>query len=114
MSGRIALGVRDEFSRLAHVIMGTAEGFHRDPARVEMVNKTQAATVRAKGHPEPAQLAKEFEAFRAAMEGAGVTVHQPVLAPPSVQDQTCPRDIGFVIGDTFVVAGMRDAGCRAR
>ena len=109
MSERITLDVRDEFSRLEHVIMGTAEGFHRDPSKIETVNKTQVATVASHGHPDEAQLTPEFTGFRTAMEREGVVVHQPTLAPESVQDQTCPRDIGFVIGSTFVVAGMRDA-----
>ncbi len=107
MTAPIALNIQNEFAPLAHVIMGTAEGYHRDPAQVAVVNSTQAQTVAASGHPTEAQLTPEFAAFRAAMEAAGVAVHQPVLAPPSVQDQTCPRDIGFVIGDLFVAAGMR-------
>ena len=104
----ISFDVPNEFDRLAHVVMGTSEGYHRDPARVEVVNGTQQRTVEAAGHPTEAQLAPEFAAFRAAMEAAGVAVHQPVLAPDSVQDQTCPRDIGFVIGEVFVAAGMRN------
>ncbi len=103
----ITLNIPNEFSPLSHVIMGTAEGFHRDPTQVSVVNSTQAKTVSDAGHPTEAKLAPEFAAFRAAMEAAGVCVHQPKLAPPSVQDQTCPRDIGFVIGDLFVAAGMR-------
>ncbi len=103
----IAFHVQDETAPLTHVIMGTAEGYHRDPDQVAVVNRTQEKTVSASGHPTEAQLLPEFAAFRKAMEDAGVTVHQPRLAPPSVQDQTCPRDIGFVIGDLFVTAGMR-------
>lgn len=102
-------GICTEYGALRHVIMGRGEGYHRDPARVEIVNVTQADTARSTGHPGEAQLVGEFAAFRTAMEQAGVTVSVPGLAPDSVQDQTCPRDIGFVIGDTFVAAGMRVA-----
>ena len=106
----ISLNVSNEFDALTHVVMGTAEGYHRDPSRVEVVNGTQQRTVESSGHPTEAQLLPEFAAFRAAMEGAGVSVHQPELAPDSVQDQTCPRDIGFVIGQVFVApAGMRNS-----
>ncbi|MEM7224899.1 MAG: arginine deiminase family protein [Pseudomonadota bacterium] len=104
----ILFDVTNEFDRLAHVVMGTAEGYHRDSSQVEIVNGTQQRTVDAAGHPTEAGLLPEFAAFRAAMEAAGVTVHQPELAPNSVQDQTCPRDIGFVIGEVFVAAGMRN------
>ena len=103
----IRFHVQDEYAPLTHVIMGSAEGYHRDPDQVAVVNSTQEKTVSATGHPTEAQLLPEFAAFRRAMEDAGVTVHQPRLAPASVQDQTCPRDIGFVIGDLFVTAGMR-------
>lgn len=107
MTTSIPLNIQNEYAALSHVIMGTAEGYHRDASQVAVVNSTQEKTVAASGHPTEAQITPEFAAFRAAMEAAGVTVHQPVLAPPSVQDQTCPRDIGFVIGDLFVAAGMR-------
>ena len=99
--------VTSEYAPLSHVIMGTGVGYHRDPAQVEVVNATQAATFDTTGRPAAAQVEAEFGSFRTALQAAGVTVHEPRLAPNSVQDQTCPRDIGFVIGDTFVVAGMR-------
>ncbi len=101
--------VQSEYGPLQHAVVGTARGYHRDAAHVDVVNSTQRRTVDAGGHPTEAMLLPEFRAFVAAMERAGVTVHEPVLAPESVQDQTCPRDIGFVIGDTFVEAGMRHA-----
>ncbi|MEM7429186.1 MAG: arginine deiminase family protein [Pseudomonadota bacterium] len=104
-----AFDVRSEYDRLEHVIVGTARGYHRDASQVEVVNSTQQRTVDAEGHPTEAMLLPEFQAFVDAMTGAGVHVHEPVLAAESVQDQTCPRDIGFVIGDTFVEAGMRHA-----
>ncbi|MEO0751436.1 MAG: arginine deiminase family protein [Pseudomonadota bacterium] len=102
--------VRTEFDRLTHVVMGHGRGYHRNPGLVEIANATHQKTLEAHGHPTEAQITREFAGFKAAMEGCGVTVHEPGLAPDSVQDQTCPRDIGFVIGDTFVIAGMRDAG----
>lgn len=109
MPGSIALNVTTECGRLRDVIMGTGAGYHRDPAQVEIVNGKHQRTADTQGHPSEAQLLTEFADFRTTLESAGVTVHQPVLAPDSVQDQTCPRDIGFVIGDSFVTAGMRVA-----
>lgn len=103
----IRFDVRSEYGALHHVIMGRGEGYHRDPSRVEIVNTTQARTADGQGHPTEARLVSDFAGFRKALEGVGVCVHVPDLAPETVQDQTCPRDIGFVIGDTFVAAGMR-------
>ena len=105
----IALNIRDEFAPLTQVVLGRAEGYHRNPERVEVVNATQARTAEDQGHPTEAELIPEFKAFQDAMTRHGVSVHIPDLAPGSVQDQTCPRDIGFVIGETFVRAGMRHA-----
>ena len=101
--------IADECAPLRHVVMGRGAGYHRDGARVEVVNETHRHTLARHGHPTEAQVVAEFTTFRTALEGAGVTVHIPDLAPETVQDQTCPRDIGFVIGDTFVTAAMRNA-----
>ena len=102
--------VRNEYDPLAHVVMGLGRGYHRVPDRVEIANSTHQKTLAARGHPPEAQVTREFAGFKAAMEAHGVCVHEPELGPESVQDQTCPRDIGFVIGNSFVRAGMRHAG----
>jgi len=103
----IRFQVAREYGPLTHVIMGTGQGYHRAPAQVAAVNGKQQRSLETLGHAKPEQVVAEFSNFRTALEAAGVTVHQPVLAPDSVPDQTCPRDIGFVIGDTFVTANMR-------
>ncbi len=103
------IDVRTEYDRLDHVIMGIGHGYHRSPDKVEIVNTTHQKTADTTGHPSERQLIAEFAAFRAAMEKHGVGVHEPELADDSVQDQTCPRDIGFVIGETLFKAGMRYA-----
>lgn len=90
--------------------MGLGRGYHRDPERVEIANSTHQKTLTNHGHPPEAQVVAEFARFRGAMERTGVQVHQPELASDTVQDQTCPRDIAFVIGDTLVIAGMRHSG----
>lgn len=104
----ITFAINDEFSPLRHVVVGRGQGYHRDAARVEVVNETHRQRLAEHGHPTESQVMAELDGFGAALARAGVTVHVPDLAPESVQDQTCPRDIGFVIGDTFVTAGMRN------
>ena len=105
----IRFRVQDEVAPLRYVVLGRGEGYHRDAARIEIVNEVQRQSFETRGRLAEAQVVAELANARAAMERAGVTVHQPDLAPDSEQDQTCPRDIGFVIGDTFVTAGMRHA-----
>ncbi len=104
---KIQLNIHNEYNQLKHVIIGTAQGYHRNPDFVEIVNQTHRQTLNSLGHPTAASLKPQFDAFVQAMTIHGVTVHWPRLAPESVQDQTCPRDIGFVIGDTFVICTMR-------
>ncbi len=105
---KIQLNVQNEYDKLEHVIIGTAQGYHRNPELVEVLNETHRQTFEKAGHPTEASLTPEFEAFAQAMRANGVAVYQPELASESVQDQTCPRDIGFVIADTLVICTMRD------
>ncbi|HMB75808.1 MAG TPA: arginine deiminase family protein [Kiloniellaceae bacterium] len=109
----IAFDLQNEYAPLRQVVLGRIEGYHRDPARVEVVNEKMRQLAAAEGYPEVTQLRAEYGAFQAAMEAAGVQVHLPALAAETVQDQTCPRDIGFVVGRTFVAAGMRYQSRRA-
>lgn len=101
----IPFKISNEFDTLTHVIAGRGEGFHRDPSQVAIVNATQAAS----GHPSPERVLSDLAGFHSTLRTAGINVHVPDLAPESVQDQTCPRDIGFVIGGTFVAANMTDS-----
>jgi len=105
---KTTLNIANEFDRLTHVVVGTAHGYHRNPSRVEIVNETQNKTFGAGKHPTEEALTPEFASFKLALKNNGVHVYEPVLAPETVQDQTCPRDIGFVIGDVLVIAAMRN------
>ncbi len=102
----IALNIENEFDRLTHVVVGTGLGYHRNATLVEVVNETQKTTFRSGAYPTEKTLLPEFENFRQALQDNGVHVYEPKLAPDAVQDQTCPRDIGFVIGDVLVIASM--------
>ena len=104
--GKITLHIANEYDTLTHVVMGTGLGYHRDKSRVEVVNETQRSTFSAGGYPTESSVAHEFDGFRQALVDNVVHVYEPKLAPDTVQDQTCPRDIGFVIGNTLVIAAM--------
>lgn len=105
---KIALNITNEFDPLSHVVVGTGIGYHRDPSRVEVVNQTQQRAFNAGAYPTEQTLLREFAAFKAVLKENNVHVYEPRLAPDMVQDQTCPRDIGFVIGDVLVIAAMRN------
>jgi len=105
---KIALNIVNEYDRLTHVVVGTAHGYHRDAEQVEVVNETQKSTFASGALPTEETLGPEFNSFKHALKENGVHVYEPRLAPETVQDQTCPRDIGFVIGDVLVIAAMHD------
>ncbi len=108
MLEKVKFQINNEFDRLTHVVVGSGIGYHRDPARVEVVNDTQQRSFTSGAYPTEQTLLPEFTAFKTALAENGVHVYEPQQAPESVQDQTCPRDIGFVIGDVLVVAEMKN------
>ncbi len=105
---KVTLNIVNEYDRLTHVVVGTARGYHRDATQVEVVNETQKDTFAAGAYPTEETLMPEFNAFKSVLAENNVLVYEPKLAPETVQDQTCPRDIGFVIGDVMVIAAMHD------
>lgn len=95
---------QNETDVLKSVIIGYPDNFHENPHIVEIVNQTQAAFYFSPDKPTAQKAKQEFNAFQEVMEDYGVTVYTP--CPCDVPDQLTPRDIGFVIGDTFFVSNM--------
>ena len=96
------LQVYSETGRLRSVIIGYPDNFILpDP-----INPKHE--IYHKDHPEAPSaetLKPQFKAFQQVLESCGVEVIYPDPVE-SVPDQLTPRDIGFVIGDTFVVSSM--------
>ena len=104
----------DEFSPLKRVILGLGAPFQRDKERVAaemaefpLVPDTPLKDqVLALTYPTEEQLVKEYADYVAALEKYDIEV---LFADPSAAysfDYTCPRDIGFVIGETFFISNM--------
>lgn len=94
--------IYSETGRLRSVIIGYPDTF----VMPEPINAKHE--IFHPDHPERPtrdRLIPEFDAFRAALEYCGVEVLQPVDVP-GVPDQLTPRDIGFVLGDTFLISSM--------
>lgn len=98
----LPINVQSETGRLRSVIIGYPDSFEMpDP-----INRKHE--IYHESHPQRPRrqnLIPEFTRFRAALEERGVEVFQP-RPVPGVPDQLTPRDIGFVVGDVFVVASM--------
>ncbi len=108
------LTIHDEFSPLKTVIIGQGAPYLRDKEKVAaelqefplIPNTAWKEQVLALTYPTEEQLVTEYADYVAALEKYGIEV---LLADTSAAysfDYTCPRDIGFVIGDTFFISNM--------
>ncbi len=108
------VSINDEFSRLRQVIIGLGSPYLRDKAQVarEMAefplvpDTERREAVLALDYPTEEILLREYAGYLGTLEKYGVEV---LRADPQVAysfDYTCPRDIGFVVGDSFFVANM--------
>jgi N-dimethylarginine dimethylaminohydrolase len=106
--------VEDEFSRLRRVIVGLGAPYQRDKQRTAiemrdfpMLPETdRKAEVIALHYPTEDVLQTEYAGYVATLERYGVEVLHADPGAARSFDYTCPRDIGFVIGDLFFVANM--------
>ena len=106
-----SIGVHDEFSTLATVIIGLGSPYQRDKqqAAIEMEefpfvpDTARREQVLAMIYPTEEILMREYTDYIAALEKYGIEVLRPDPAAAYSFDYTYPRDIGFVIGDTFFV-----------
>ena len=102
------LGIQNEFDPLQLVILGTGIGLkaEADPVLQQGLPKTSALY----SQPDPKLTEREFEGVCRALEQLGTVVQRPdIVDSPEVVDQTCPRDIGFVIDDLYFEANSRYA-----
>ena len=97
------LSVESETGQLESIVIGYADNFHATAP--EIVNETQRRHYFGPDHPDRAKIVTEYVGFRDCLERHGVRVLQPSPVD-EVPDQLSPRDIGFVIGDTLVLANM--------
>lgn len=108
------LAIEDEFSKLQRVIIGLGSPYQRDKARVAaemqefpLVPDTARKTeVLALTYPTEKILQFEYAGYAATLEKYGVEVLLADATAAYSFDYTCPRDIGFVVGDTFFIANM--------
>lgn len=110
----IRLSASDEYSRLRQVVIGLGAPYQRDKVQVarEMAefplvpDTERRAEVLALAYPDEQILLGEYAGYVATLEKHGVEVLRADPAAAYSFDYTCPRDIGFVIGERFFVANM--------
>lgn len=108
------ISIQDEFSTLTQVIIGRGSPYQQDKRQVAaemrqfplVPDTARKAEVLALAYPTEEILKREYADYVRTLESYGVEV---LLADPKAAysfDYTCPRDIGFVIGDIFFIANM--------
>lgn len=100
----IELRIKDEFSPLEAVVLGTAKSNGGDPTYEEAYDPKSKEHIKAGTFPKEVDLVPEMEAFAEVLEKHGVKVYRPKV----IQDynQIFTRDIAFVIDETFVITQM--------
>ncbi len=109
-----SLCINDETASLRKVIIGLGAPYQRDKEKVAaemsefplVPNTSRRDEVLALTYPVESDLIDEYAGFQKTLENYGIEV---LLADPQAAysfDYTCPRDIGFVIGDQFFIANM--------
>lgn len=102
----------NESDTLKQVIIGYADNLRIDSSGnkkdYDPVNATQARHKGTSAEPTPETTVPEFQEFRRIMEENGIEVleQEPCPDEAEVDDQLTPRDVGFVIGETFFLASM--------
>lgn len=100
----LQLNVNNETSRLRAVVLGTAVSNGPTPTESEAYDPKSLEHIKAGTYPTEQDMVAEMEALKAVFDKHGVTVYRPELIEN--YNQIFSRDIGFVIGDTFVWANI--------
>jgi len=100
----LPINVNNETSRLRSVLLGTAESNGPTPSLHEAYDPKSLEHILAGTYPLEKDMLEEIAALKKVFEKYGVTVHRPQLLEN--YNQIFTRDIGFVIGDTFIKANI--------
>ena len=103
------ISVSAETSTLKSVIVGYPDNFL--DVEPEIINETQKRYYFGADAPQPALVIEQLNGLTATLEAHGVEVLHP-HALPYLPDQLMTRDIGVVIGNTFIVTSMAAASRR--
>ncbi|MEM7116952.1 MAG: arginine deiminase family protein [Chloroflexota bacterium] len=95
--------VNSEIAPLQSVIVGYPDNFLQ--VEPEIINETQRRFYFGPNSPTREAVTEQLYGFIRVLEQHGVTVYQP-RPLPYLPDQMMTRDIGIVLGNTFIVTTM--------
>jgi N-dimethylarginine dimethylaminohydrolase len=111
---RLTPRIDNEHGKLEQVIIGLGSPYQRDKAQAAREMKefplvpdtARRQEVLALAYPSEDILQREYAGYVAVLQKHGVKVMRADPQKAYSFDYTCPRDIGFVIGDRFFIANM--------
>jgi N-dimethylarginine dimethylaminohydrolase len=100
----LKLHITNETSTLKSVVLGTAKQLGGTPATEEAYDPKSLENIQKGTYPDESDLTEEMESLGAVLEKYGVEVFRPEVL--NGVHQVYARDIGFVIGEKFVVSNI--------
>lgn len=100
----LQINIHNETSRLRAVVLGTATSNGSTPNIDEAYDPKSLEHIKAGTYPIEEDMVREMNAFNAVFEKYDVKVYRPNLIENC--NQIFTRDIGFVVGDTFVKSNI--------
>lgn len=100
----IELLIKDETAKLESVVLGTAVSFGGTPDIMHAYDPKSRENILEGTFPSEGDLIKEIEGFKEVLEKYGVKVYRPDVMGDV--NQVYARDIGFVLGDKFVLPNI--------
>lgn len=100
----LQINIHNETSRLRAVVLGTAESNGPTPNVDEAYDPKSLEHIKAGTYPVEEDMLREMKALDAVFQKYDVKVYRPKLIENC--NQIFTRDIGFVIGDTFVKSNI--------
>ncbi len=94
--------ISSEHSILKEIILGNPQSF----VEGEKINEAMRKYYGTSDSPQRQKIVSEYESLSTILKQNGVNVYLPTSSQ-EVPQQLAPRDIGFVLGDTFVVSNMK-------
>jgi N-dimethylarginine dimethylaminohydrolase len=101
---KIRLNINSEFEALREAIIGLPNTFNQT-GRLEAINPTEELYFDTLQAPRRSALIKEVHSLARVLRENDVKVHYPKPLGGTI-DQLTPRDLGFIVGNTFVVSHM--------
>jgi N-dimethylarginine dimethylaminohydrolase len=100
----LQLNVKNEWSRLRAVVLGTAHDNGPTPTAIEAYDPKSLEHIIAGTYPLEKDMVREMDAFNKVFQKYDVKVYRPELIEN--YNQIFTRDIGFVIDDVFIKSNI--------